>query len=319
MVTVLALLFFLPLNGEEKSGEEAPEDKITIALSLIETENPWRTAQINSFKTATEPAGMNFIYTEPEEYTTEWQVQNVTGLLEAGIDYLVIAPHDTPALTPVLELAKKKGTHVFLIEQEAGALPGEYYTSLIGTDYIKEGRLCAEMLAEKFEGAQCNIAEITGTKTSTITRLRSQGFREEIQNYPNLKIMYCEAGNFDGITAQKAMEKIIVEAVSGSEEINAVFAHSDADGLGVLQALKIAGMQPGKDVQIVSVNGVQDVCKAIIAGEYLGTIESNPKWGEIAVMLVKQIERGAKPFPRVFSPYRIINGENAQEIYSYAY
>ena len=115
------------------------------------------------------------------------------------------------------------------------------------------------------------------------------------------------------------MEDAIISLTKSGITFNAVFAHSDEDGLGALQALKAAGLKPGQDVQIVSINGIQDVCKAIIAGEYLGSVESNPKWGQVVMTLVRQIERGAKPFPSVMSPYRIINAQNAGEIFNTAY
>ena len=53
------------------------------------------------------------------------------------------------------------------------------------------------------------------------------------------------------------------------------------------------------------------MCKAIIAGEYLGTVESNPKWGFIVETLINQRERGYTPFPTVIIPYNIITEANA--------
>lgn len=87
---------------------------------------------------------------------------------------------------------------------------------------------------------------------------------------------------------------------------------------GALQAIKAAGLPPG-EIAIVSINGIQDVCKAIIAGEYLGTVESNPRWGFIAAFLIQQMERDCKPFPMVMIPYQIITAENAAEYALTAY
>jgi hypothetical protein len=49
------------------------DDHITVGFSQIETDNPWRTTQINSFREAFGPSNIEFIYHEPEEYTAKWQ------------------------------------------------------------------------------------------------------------------------------------------------------------------------------------------------------------------------------------------------------
>lgn len=305
---------------EEKSiqTEVSDPERIRIGFSQVETDNPWRTAQINSFKEAILPDSMEFIYHEPDEYTTRWQIDDIHSLIAEGIDYLVIVPREIKPLIPVLEEAKASGIPVIFIEQTAVEVDHKYYVSLISTDYLKEGQICAQMLYEKYGDKQCNIVEIYGTENSPVAQTRSEGFHKELEKYPNMRVVDREYGNFDRITAQKAMENALIKAANNNQVIHAVFAHSDEDGLGALQATKVAGMEPG-EISIVSINGIQDVCKAVIAGEYLGTVESNPKWGQIAVFLINQMERDAVPFPVVTIPYRIINKDNANEYFPTAY
>ncbi|MHC1772904.1 MAG: ABC transporter substrate-binding protein [Flexilinea sp.] len=290
-----------------------------LGLSLVETSNPWRTVQINSFKEIARSGSVELVYYEPDEYTVEWQVQNLRKLIDEGVDYLVVVPHETAPLQEMLELARERKIPVILIEQNRESIPRELFATLISTDYIREGEICAQMLVEKYGDRPCNIVEIFGTLNSPVTKGRSEGFHRVLDKYPNLKIIASEYGNFDRVTAQKAMEKILVQALDQGKTIDAVFAHSDEDGLGALQALKVAGQPVGTDISIVSINGVQDVCKAIIAGEYLGTVKSNPRWGQIVLTLVQMMERGTKPFPMVIIPYRIINADNAEERFPTAY
>ena len=77
-----------------------------MGFSQIETDNPWRTAQINSFREALLPNGMDFIYHEPEDHSVQWQLEDIRSLIREGVDYLVIVPADLSALTPVLQDAK---------------------------------------------------------------------------------------------------------------------------------------------------------------------------------------------------------------------
>lgn len=311
---------FVSCRAQPRQEIMEAEQPIVIGFSQVETESPWRTAQLNSFRYAISPGEMRLVYHEPEEYTTAWQVQDVYQLIrKEKVDYLVVAPRETAPLQPALQEAMQAGIPVFLIEHMAREISREDYTTLISTDYRREGELCAQLLAQRFDGQECNIVEIYGAPSSPVAQARARGFREEVQKHPNMRIIGVEYGNFDRIAAQKAMENALIRTAATRQRIDAVFAHSDEDGLGALQALKVAGKRPGVEIEIVSVNGVQDVCKAIIAGEYLATVESSPKWGQVVVMLVRMMERGSKPFPSVFIPNRIIDAQNAQELFPLAY
>ena len=158
--------------------------------------------------------------------------------------------------------------------------------------------------------------ELTGTEGSFITKERANGFHAELQNHPNMRVAYTGAGDFDRMTAQRAMENIIMGA---EQPIHAVFAHSDEDGLGALQALKIAGRKPMEEVVIVSINGVQDVLKAIIAEEYLATVESSPELGRITVEVIFLHQKGVQPPPYILKPYRVFSGENALQLFAESY
>ncbi|MDD3251275.1 MAG: ABC transporter substrate-binding protein [Lachnospiraceae bacterium] len=291
---------------------------IRVGFSQIETDNPWRTAQINSFREALGPVGMEFVYHEPEEYTASWQAQDILSLIQEHVDYLVVVPADAAQLTPSLKKAKEAGVPVILIGQDTSLIDSSVYVSRIMTDYRKEGEICARMLKQKYGDQLCNIVELFGSENSPAALARSEGFHREIEQYTNFHIIDTEHGDFNRVTAQKAMENALIQASNKMQTIHAVFAHSDEDGLGALQAIKVAGISPG-ELSIVSINGIQDVCKAIIAGEYLGTVESNPKWGQIVLILINQMERDSRPFPVVIIPYRIVNADNAAEYSRTAY
>lgn len=113
------------------------DDHITVGFSQIETDNPWRTTQINSFREAFGPSNIEFIYHEPEEYTAKWQQEDITKLIREKVDYLVIVPADLDALVPALERAKEAGIPVILIEQSADTIDRDLYMSRISADYLQ--------------------------------------------------------------------------------------------------------------------------------------------------------------------------------------
>jgi len=55
-----------------------------------------------------------------------------------------------------------------------------------------------------------------------------------------------------------------------------VFAHNDEEAIGAIQAIKEAGLVPGKDIQVIGVDATADGFKYLISGELGADIECNP-------------------------------------------
>ena len=55
-----------------------------------------------------------------------------------------------------------------------------------------------------------------------------------------------------------------------------MFAHNDEEAIGAIQAIKEAGLVPGKDIQVIGVDATADGFKALISGELGADIECNP-------------------------------------------
>ena len=62
-------------------------------------------------------------------------------------------------------------------------------------------------------------------------------------------------------------------------EFNALYAHNDDMALGAIQAMKEAGLKPGTDVKIVSIDAVKAAFEAMVAGELNCTVECSPLLG----------------------------------------
>jgi simple sugar transport system substrate-binding protein len=66
-----------------------------------------------------------------------------------------------------------------------------------------------------------------------------------------------------------------------------VFAQNDEMGLGAVQAVKEAGLTPGVDVQIATIDGTKPALEALAAGELTFVAEYNPLFGETALEAVE--------------------------------
>jgi simple sugar transport system substrate-binding protein len=67
-----------------------------------------------------------------------------------------------------------------------------------------------------------------------------------------------------------------IKAEGGGKNICAVYAHNDDMMVGAIQAMKEAGLKPGKEILTVSIDAVPDIFKAMAAGEANATVELTP-------------------------------------------
>src|SRR5690606_33025755 len=76
--------------------------------------------------------------------------------------------------------------------------------------------------------------------------------------------------------------------------INAVYAHNDDMALGAIQAIEEAGLQPGKDVIMVSIDGIKPAFEAMVDGKLNCTVECNPLLGPAAFDAIEAAAAGKK-------------------------
>ena len=100
---------------------------------------------------------------------------------------------------------------------------------------------------------------------------------------------------------------------SYGDEIDVVYAHSDDNGIGAINAIKAAGLTPGKDIQVFGVDGTTDGLQAIIDGEMTATYLCNPFYGDAIVELIEKLEAGETFDDRVVLQGKLYTIDNAQE------
>ena len=158
--------------------------------------------------------------------------------------------------------------------------------------------------------------ELRGTEGASCAIELSEGFRREMENYPNMKIIASESGDFNRSDAQKVIETIIQNYGS---EIDAVFGHSDEEGIAAIQAFKAVGIKPNEDVYIVTMCGMKDALKAIVGGELLASIECSPRLGPIAFDTIEAYFRGEEIPVYIEMPGKTYDITNAEELMSEGY
>ena len=156
-----------------------------------------------------------------------------------------------------------------------GDVPEDHYVTYLGSDFLEEGRNAARVMA-KLTNGKANIVELVGTIGSAPANDRYMGFREILEDYPIMKIIDSESGDF---TRARGYEVMIAFLQEHGNLITAVYAHNDDMALGAIQAIEEYGLRPGADIKIVSVDAARGAFEAMIAGKLNATIECNPLLG----------------------------------------
>jgi ABC-type sugar transport system substrate-binding protein len=170
------------------------------------------------------------------------------------------------------------------------------YVTRISADFNLEGKLAGAWLAQASKG-QCNIVEEQGTVGSAPAIERKKGFEAVISQFPGMKIVKTQSGDFTTEGGKKVMEAFI-KATDNLKGICASFAHNDNMQLGAIQAMKEAGLNPGKDVLMVSVDYVPAMKEALAAGEANASVELRSAIGKYIYPVILDYLKAPKELPK---------------------
>jgi ribose transport system substrate-binding protein len=79
------------------------------------------------------------------------------------------------------------------------------------------------------------------------------------------------------------------------------------------------GKEPGKDVKIVSVDGTRNAVQAIVAGQLNAVIESNPRFGPLAIQAAEDFLSGDAVRENIIIKDRQYDSSNAKSELDSAY
>jgi ribose transport system substrate-binding protein len=302
------LLLLLASCAQRDAGE------FVVGFSQMGHDNPWRMAQTASLREEAQKRGYELVVTDAQDQTAK-QVADVEDLIARRVDVILLAPREYEGLAPALQAARDANIPVILVDREAEGTPGEDFVTFLGSNFVEQGRRAAEWLVQE-TGGQAGIVELTGTPGSSVAADRARGFREVIDQHPGMRILASQTGEFSRAAGQRVMQNI---AQSLGRQITAVYAHNDEMALGAIQALKTAGLNPGADVKVVSIDGQRAALEAIQRGELGATVESNPRFGPIAFDTIEELRRGESVPTKKLITDRFFDRNNAAQFVAEAY
>ena len=286
----------------------------TIGFSQIGSESGWRAAETTVTRQEAEKRGIDLKFADAQQ-RQENQIRAVRSFIAQGVDGILIAPVVETGWDSVLEEAKEAEIPVVLLDRSINA-PEDLYLTAVTSDQVHEGRVAGEWLVANAGDGECNVVELQGTTGSSPAIKRKQGFEEALAGHDNIKITRSQTGDFTRTKGKEVMEGFI-RAENGGTGICAVYAHNDDMAVGAIQALKEAGLKPGEDIKIISIDAVPDIFLAMAAGEANATVELTPNMaGPAFDALEAFMKDGTEPPKWIQTESRLYTAsDNPQAIY----
>ncbi len=260
---------------------------ITVGFAQTGSESGWRAANTESMKTAfSEANGFKLIFNAADN-KPENQIAAVHSFINQGVDAIVIAAVVTTGWDDVLKEAQAANIPVILEDRTIDA-PDSLYAAWFGDDFLQEGKTAGEWAAKTFGDTPTNMVVLEGTTGSGPAIDRATGFDEAIKG-TGIKKIDSQTGNFTRADGKTVMEGFLQKY---GDTINLLFAQNDDMALGAIDAIEAAGLVPGKDIQIVSIDGVHDGMQALADGKINYIVECQPLLGDQVAATVKDVLAG---------------------------
>ena len=269
---------------------------LVIGFSQVGAESEWRSANTRSIKEAAKQQNITLRFADAQQ-RQENQVKAIRSFIAQRVDIIAFSPVVESGWETVLREAKAAKIPVILTDRAVNVSDTSLYATFIGSDFVEEGRRAARWLVEraaKTPGKTFNIVELQGTVGSAPAIDRKKGFEEVIAGKANLKITRSQTGDFTRTKGKEVMEAFLK---AQGKSINVLYAHNDDMAIGAIQAIEEAGLKPGTDILVISIDGVKGAFQAMAAGKLNVTVECNPLLGP-QLMAAAQAVAAGKPVAR---------------------
>ncbi|WP_152047442.1 galactofuranose ABC transporter, galactofuranose-binding protein YtfQ [Aureimonas psammosilenae] len=266
---------------------------MTVGFSQIGSESGWRAAETTVTKSEAEKRGITLKFADAQQ-KQENQIKALRSFIAQGVDAILVAPVVATGWDAVLKEAQEAEIPVILLDRTVDA-PDSLYLTAVTSDLVHEGKVAGDYLVKTVGSKPCNVVELQGTTGSSPAIDRKKGFEEALKGHDNLKITKSQTGDFTRTKGKEVMESFI-KSTNGGKDICALYAHNDDMAVGAIQAIKEAGLKPGTDIMVVSIDAVPDIFQALAKGEANATVELTPNMaGPAFEALAKLKADGTKP------------------------
>jgi ribose transport system substrate-binding protein len=306
----IALVLFVAMTpfvgcGKPAARTPPPPREVntrTIGVSLPSLEGPrWLQIKADLEAAVERHPNLRLVVMNAED-DAERQHSQLREFRNRVIDALIVSPKDPQGVTDTVAEFFEAGTPVIVLDR---ALIGDRYSTFIAADPAQIGAEAGKWMAERL-GGKGNLVELRGPVDSIWAEQLHTAWRAELRD-PAYRFVFTGRVNNPTIDPARLMR----EAFSYVQKIDAVFAYDDAVAYAAHQAAQAAGRQRG--MLLVGVGGLPKLGVAYVAKGILAATVVNPTGGKEAVDAVAKLLRGEKVPKWIVPPTSVITNDDMIE------
>lgn len=283
-----------------KNNESSSEKKIKVGVTFLSMQNEFIVNISDEMSKKAEELGVELISVDAEHQPLK-QIEQVESFIAQKVDVIIMNPCEVEASSPAVTKALAAKIPIINVNSATSTQP----TAFVGSNDVESARIAMKFIAEKL-GGKGNIVMIHGFMGQAAQIQREQGAKEILKDYPNLKLIAHQTGEWDRAKSMDLMQNWIQ---SYGTKINAVFAQNDEMGLGALKALQDAGLKD--KVIVVSIDAIADALQAVKKGTLDATVFQNAKQqGAGAIETAVKIAKSQPYEKELMIPFQLVTKEN---------
>ena len=271
VVSLMAVLVLSACAGTGGGKKTYTYRDMVVGFIQTGSEGGWRAANTASFKETAGELGLKLKFYDAQNKLENQVAAFRNFIADKEVNLIVLAALETTGWDDVLKEAKDAGKIVVLQDRRIDASE-DLYATYIGPDTVLEGRKSADEMCKLLEGsASKNVVELVGNVGSSAAKDRGQGFREKMDAC-GIVVTQTQTANWSATEGKAVMESWLKQ----STDIQGVFGQNDEMALGAILAIQEAGLKPGVDIKILSVDATAGAFKELVEGTLNVTVECNP-------------------------------------------
>lgn len=232
-----------------------------ITIMTPSHDNPFFKAEAEGAKKRAEELGYDTLVLVHDDDPNK-QNELFDTAIARGSKAIILDNAGADATVAPVRRAKEAGIPSFLIDREIKE-SGIAVSQIVSNNY--QG---AQLGAEEFVrlmGEKGKYAELLGREADTNAGIRSSGYHDIIDQYPDMEMVAQQSANWSQTEAYEKMETIL----QANPEIQGVISGNDTMAMGAWAALQAAGRT---DVIVVGFDGSNDVRDSIREGGIKATV-----------------------------------------------
>jgi inositol transport system substrate-binding protein len=236
------------------------------------------------------------------------QINQVQNFIAQKVDAIIVNPADTAATKKITEMVTAAGIPLVYVNRgpDQKQLPPK--VSVVVSDHVAAGRMEMEELAKCMKD-KGNVAIMLGELASNATQERTQGNKDVIAKFPEMKVVQEQTANYQRNQAIDLMNNWL----ASGNQIDAVVANNDEMAIGAIIAMQQAGVDP-KTKCVGGVDGTADALAEMQKGNLYATVFQDARGqGRGAVDAAVKLAKGEKVDTFVMIPYEPINRDNYKQ------